>query len=90
MSICPLCYGLVEANECAKCYTKMSSSEWTKLEAATYRSIVTHLRTNDDERRREQIRTKIALKNIRGWAKENKEMLDESKDLYNLDPSVLF
>jgi hypothetical protein len=58
-------------NLCETCDLELTSSELLELKAATYDSIIKHLLDSSDERRREQIRTKIALKNIKKWAKEN-------------------
>jgi hypothetical protein len=50
----------------------MTEKELVELKAATYDSIIKHLLESGlDCRRREQIRTKIALKNIKKWALDN-------------------
>ena len=72
MSKCPLCYGNVNQNSCEACGLSLSESEMTKLKADTYDSIIGHLlESGKDDRRREQARTKIALRNIKKWAKGN-------------------
>jgi len=72
MSKCPLCYNEIKEHKCTKCETTMDEAQLTKLKADTYDSIIKHLTdSGNDHRRREQIRTKIALKNIKKWAKDN-------------------
>ena len=74
MMKCPLCYGEIENQKCHGCGVELNESEMTKLKAKTYDSIIAHLfESGNDERRRERIRTKIALKNIKNWAIGNKE-----------------
>lgn len=70
MSKCPLCYGEMESNACKECGFETTDEELIRIKARTYDRIVSHLfQSGNDLRRREQIRTKIALKNIKRWAK---------------------
>jgi hypothetical protein len=59
-------------NLCESCDIEMTEKELVELKAATYDSIIAHLlESGDDVRRRERVRTKIALKNIKQWAAAN-------------------
>lgn len=72
MNHCPLCYGKTKENSCEDCGLKVTELEMLKLKASTYDSIIEHLsRSCTDDRRREQARTKIALRNIKKWAHGN-------------------
>lgn len=72
MSKCPVCYGGLLENKCRSCDLDLSEIEMLRLKANTYDDIIKHLtQSSCDERRREQIRTKIALKNIKKWAENN-------------------
>lgn len=76
MNHCPLCYGKAEDNNCDTCNLKMTEIEMLRLKASTYDSIISHLnRSCVDARRREQARTKIALRNIKKWAIGNLELI---------------
>lgn len=81
MSSCPLCYSGMSENRCEFCGISLSEEEMIKLKAKTYDSIINHLTQSGlDARRREQIRTKIALKNIKKWAHDNFETLIRQLD----------
>jgi hypothetical protein len=73
MKKCPLCYKEVVNSKCNRCDSELSDAEMTQLKADTYDSIIEHLHKalSEDDRRREKARCKIALRNIKGWAKDN-------------------
>jgi hypothetical protein len=72
MSKCPVCYNNLASNKCASCGLEMTELEMLQLKASTYDSIIAHLTQSCcDGRRREQARTKIALRNIKRWAEDN-------------------
>lgn len=72
MSTCPICYSSTYNNKCDSCNLALTEFEMLKLKADTYDSIIKHLlEAGKDARRREQARCKIALKNIKNWAKGN-------------------
>lgn len=72
MSKCPLCYSIADNNKCDLCGLALTEYEMLKLKSDTYDSIIEHLlEAGKDSRRREQARCKIALKNIKNWAKIN-------------------
>ena len=72
MNRCPLCYGGMTETKCEFCGIDLTTEEMIRLKAATYDSIIKHLtQSGFDTRRREQTRTKIALRNIKKWAEGN-------------------
>jgi len=85
MSKCPVCYDHIRDNKCTGCSLELTAAEWIELKADTYDSIISHLTDTKDPRRREQIRTKIALRNIKKWAKQNSELLVAIKEVYGND-----
>ena len=86
MHKCPICYKDVSWNICWGC--KIDPIRMFIIKYRTYNSIMDHLfESVNDHRRREQARSQIALRNIKRWAKQNKDNIDGVSHLYKVETS---